>query len=43
MNAGLKDSQGRQKEEYTIEGLHMYADGYRQVLKELLPILETLE
>lgn len=43
LNAGLKDSQGRQKEEYTIEGLHMYADGYRQVLKELLPILETLE
>ena len=26
--------------EYTIEGMHMYGDGYAQVLKALLPWLD---
>ncbi len=42
LNDGLKDEQGRLKAEYTIEGIHMYADGYRQVLDALLPVLEKL-
>ncbi len=30
-NAGLKDTHGRLKEEYTIDGIHMYAAAYEQV------------
>ena len=39
VNAGLYDADGRLKGEYTIEGMHMYANGYRAVLTELLPYL----
>ncbi len=43
LNAGLYDSLGQLKSQYTIEGMHMYADGYKQVLDELLPVLEGLQ
>lgn len=35
VNAGLTDEQGKLKKEYTVEGIHMYANGYRQVLENL--------
>lgn len=41
-NAGITDEEGRLKAEYTIEGMHMYANGYVPVLEALLPVLETL-
>ena len=37
----LVDSAGGLKEEYTIEGLHIYGDGYAMVLKALLPLLQA--
>ena len=39
LNDGIKDEQGNLKEEYTIEGMHMYADGYVPILEALLPWL----
>ena len=39
LNQGIKDSEGRLKAEYTIEGMHMYGDGYAPVLDALLPYL----
>lgn len=42
LNRGLYDEQGNLKAEYTVEGIHMYADGYKQVLDVLLPVLEKL-
>jgi lysophospholipase L1-like esterase len=39
-NAGITDSAGMLREEYTIEGMHMYGDGYRPVLHALKPYLE---
>lgn len=42
-NAGLTDAEGNLKAEYTIEGMHMYADGYEPVLDTLLPILREIE
>lgn len=41
-NAGLTDTDGNLKEEITIEGMHMYADGYRIVLQNMIPFLETI-
>lgn len=35
VNEGLTDENGRLKKEYTIEGIHMYANGYRVVLENL--------
>ena len=35
VNDGLRDENGRLKKEYTIEGIHMYANGYRVVLENL--------
>ena len=35
VSEGLRDASGRLKEEYTIEGVHMYANGYRIVLENL--------
>ncbi len=40
LNAGITDPNGNLKAEYTVEGMHMYADGYHQVLKLLLPALQ---
>ena len=39
-NAGITDAQGNMKAEYSIEGMHMYGDGYAPVLEALLPYLE---
>lgn len=39
LNAGLLDENGELKAEYTIEGMHMYANGYKVVLDQLLPVL----
>ncbi len=39
LNAGITDADGNQKAEYTKEGMHFYADGYKQVLDALLPVL----
>ena len=41
-NAGLTDADGNLKAEYTIEGMHMYANGYKPVLGALLPVLEEI-
>lgn len=41
VSSGLKDSDGRLKKEYTLEGIHMYANGYRAVFHNLMPYLET--
>ncbi len=38
-NGGILDDQGRQKAEYTQEGMHMYPAGYVEVFKALLPYL----
>lgn len=35
VNNGLTDANGNLKEEYTIEGVHMYANAYRCVLENL--------
>lgn len=35
VNQGLADEDGRLKKEYTIEGIHMYANGYQVVLDNL--------
>ena len=29
--------------EYTIEGMHMYANGYKSVLDQMIPILAALK
>ncbi len=43
LNAGITDPDGRLKAEYTIEGMHMYASGYKPVLDALLPVLKSLD
>ncbi len=43
LNAGITDEKGRLKEEYTVEGMHFYADGYYEVLKALMPVLKNLK
>ena len=35
VNEGLADERGKLKKEYTIEGIHMYANGYQVVLDNL--------
>lgn len=42
LNEGLYDEEGKLKAEYTIEGMHIYADGYKQVLDALLPVLNSI-
>lgn len=39
VNAPLKDSRGRLKAEYTIEGMHIREDGYRAIYPLLAPYL----
>ena len=39
VNAGITDEKGFLKAEYTIEGMHMYGNGYVPVLEALLPYL----
>ena len=43
VNDGLKDKNGEQIEAFTVDGVHMYANGYMEVLKHLLPILESIK
>lgn len=40
VNAGLTDESGKLKKEFTVEGVHMYANAYRIVLENLKPYLE---
>jgi lysophospholipase L1-like esterase len=35
VSEGLRDGRGKLKKEYTIEGIHMYANGYQIVLNNL--------
>lgn len=42
LNGPLYDERGELKAEYTIEGMHMYANGYRPILEQLLPLLKEL-
>lgn len=39
VNQGLTDESGKLKKEYTVEGIHMYANGYQVVLDNLRPYL----
>lgn len=39
VNEGLTDERGMLKAEYTVEGIHMYANGYRVVLENMKPYL----
>lgn len=39
VNEGLADERGKLKKEYTIEGVHMYANGYCKVLENMMKYL----
>lgn len=39
VNKGLSDERNKLKKEYTVEGIHMYANGYRVVLQNLKEFL----
>lgn len=39
VNEGLRDERGMLKKEYTVDGIHMYANGYRVVLRNMQPYL----
>lgn len=39
VNKGLTDGRNKLKKEYTVEGIHMYANGYRVVLQNLKEFL----
>ncbi len=39
VNQGLTDNSGHLKSQYTMDGIHMYADAYTLVFKNLLPYL----
>lgn len=39
VSEGLRDENGRLKKEFTIEGIHMYANGYRVILENIKPYL----
>lgn len=39
VNKGLSDGRNQLKKEYTVEGIHMYANGYRVVLQNLKEFL----
>ncbi len=40
VNNGLTDETGRLKREYTVEGVHMYANAYQVVLQNMIPYLD---
>lgn len=42
-NRGITDGDGQLKAQYTIDGIHMYADGYNQVMEQLIPVLKSLQ
>lgn len=39
VNTGLTDERGLLKREFTVEGIHMYANGYRVVFENIKPYL----
>lgn len=39
LNAGLTDTKGNLKAEYTMDGIHMYAEAYRIVFEQLKPYI----
>lgn len=39
VNSGLTDEDGRLKDEYTIEGIHMYANAYNVILDNMMKYL----
>lgn len=39
VNQGLTDEAGKLKKEFTVEGIHMFANGYEMVLENLRPFL----
>ncbi len=39
VNKNLFDDQGRQKAEFTIDGMHMYANGYAAIMDDLVPYI----
>ena len=39
VNDGLTDARGMLRAEFTVEGIHMYANGYRVVMQNLKPYL----
>lgn len=43
INKNLKDSQGRLKAEFTIEGLHINEDGYRAIYDDIMKYVEEPE
>ena len=42
VNAGLTDEEGFLKAEFTVEGVHMFADAYEIVYQNLLPYLDQI-
>lgn len=40
VNTGLTDEYGRLKKEFTVEGVHMYANAYRVIFENLKPYLK---
>ena len=43
LNDAITDERGNMRAEFTIEGMHMYADGYMEILQRLLPVLRSLQ
>lgn len=41
LNAGLLDERGQLKKEYTVEGVHIYGNGYKVIFDALRPYLQT--
>ena len=39
VNEGLADEHGRLKKEYTVEGIHMYANAYNVILDNMMKYL----
>ena len=42
-NSCITDERGNMRADITVEGMHMYADGYKPILEALLPLLRTLQ
>lgn len=43
LNGCVTDEKGDMRADITVEGMHMYADGYKPILEALLPLLRTLD
>ncbi len=41
LNAQITDTDGNLKAEYTVDGVHMHAEGYRVIFEQMLPLLRT--